>query len=245
MWIHGRQKFFFIRCRIGRRFRLATATITIETQAFFSGTSVDDSTDSVRSMEKLLVRAKAGDPHALGELLESYRKYLSFLARSQLHHHMRAKADPSDLVQETCLAAHDNIADFRGDSPEEFAGWIRGILSNVLAMQVRRYLGTKKRNPGLERALDQGLANASSFLHSGLAADITSPSQQFARNEAFLKLAEGLEGLPEHYRQVIVLRHVDNLPFADVAREMDRTVDSVEKLWVRALAQLKRTIGDD
>ncbi len=195
-------------------------------------------------IDELITQARAGDQHALGELLESYRKYLAFLARSQLHHHMRGKADPSDLVQEVGLAAHGNIADFRGETPEEFAAWLRGILSNVLAMQVRKYLGTGKRDPRLERALDQGLASASGFLHSELAADITSPSQQFARNEAFLQLAEGLEGLPEHYRQVIVLRHVEDLPFAEVARQMDRTVDSVEKLWVRALAQLKQTIGE-
>lgn len=157
---------------------------------------------------------------------------------------MRGKADPSDLVQEVGLAAYGNIADFHGETPEQFAGWLRGILSNVLAMQFRRYLGTQKRDPRLEQALEQGLASASGFLHSRLAADITSPSQDFARNEAFLQLAEGLEGLPEHYRQVIVLRHVDNLPFADVARAMDRTVDSVEKLWVRALAQLKQTVGE-
>ncbi|TWU48513.1 ECF RNA polymerase sigma-E factor [Rubripirellula tenax] len=158
---------------------------------------------------------------------------------------MQGKADPADVVQEVCLAASDSFEDFRGNSTEEFASWLRGILSNVLAMQVRRYLGTQKRDPRIEQALNQGLLSASSFLHSNLAGDFTSPSQHFARNEAFLRMAEALETLPKHYRQVIVLRHVDNLSFNEVAQQMDRSVDSVEKLWVRALAQLKQSIGDE
>ncbi|TWT79362.1 ECF RNA polymerase sigma factor SigW [Planctomycetes bacterium CA13] len=189
--------------------------------------------------ERLLTAAREGDPEALGELLANYRKYLVFLARTQLHHHLQAKADPSDLAQEVCLAAHGNIKDFRGTTPEEFAGWLRGILSNLLAMQLRKYLGTQKRDPRLEQTLNQGLNSASGFLQSGIAGDVTSPSQHFARNEAFLQLAEALESLPEDYRQVIVLRHVDGLPFAEVARMMNRSVDSVEKLWVRGLAKLK------
>jgi RNA polymerase sigma-70 factor, ECF subfamily len=206
---------------------------------------LSDSADLNASFDELLREARGGNAHALGEMLQSYRKYLTFLARSGLHHHMQGKAEPADLVQEVCLAASDGFVDFRGQSAEEFAGWLRGILSNVMAMQVRKYLGTQKRDARLEQALHQGLHSASNFLHSGLAGDNTSPSQHFARNEAFLRMAEALETLPDHYRQVIILRHVDNLSFAEVATKMERTVDSVEKLWVRALAKLKQSIGDE
>ncbi len=71
---------------------------------------------------------------------------------------------------------------------------------------------------------------------------MTSPSQNFARNEAFLQLAEALEGLPDDYRQVIVLRHVEGLPFGEVAKAMNRSVNSVEKLWIRGLAKLKQVM---
>ena len=188
---------------------------------------------------KLIADARSGDQEALGELLDSYRKFVKFLARSGLHHHLQGKADPSDLAQEVCIAAHGNMADFRGQTPEEFAGWLRGILSNVLAMHLRKYLGTQKRDPRLEQNLNASLVNASGFLQSKIAADVTSPSQHFARNEAFLQLAEALESLPEHYREVIVLRHVEGMSFADVAKSMDKSVDSVEKLWVRGLAKFR------
>ncbi|MCC9603650.1 sigma-70 family RNA polymerase sigma factor [Stieleria sp. JC731] len=195
-------------------------------------------------IERLIELARQGDSRSLGELLTFYRKYLVFLARTQVHEHLQVKADPSDLAQEVCLAAHGSIGEFRGQSAEEFAGWLRGILSNVLAMHVRRYLGTQKRDARLEQSLNQSLTGASRFLHSQIAADMTSPSGKFAREESFLELAAAIENLPEDYRQVIVLRHVEALPFADVAKEMGRTVNSVEKLWVRALAKLRVSVGD-
>ncbi len=78
----------------------------------------------------------------------------------------------------------------------EFAGWLRGVLGHVVAMQLRKYFGTQKRDARLEQNIDQRLASASGFLHSGLAADITSPSQNFARNEVFLRMASAMESLP-------------------------------------------------
>jgi len=194
--------------------------------------------------QRLIQAARSGDTEALGELLLMYRKYLVFLARSGLHNHVQAKGDPSDIAQEVCLAAHRNIHEFCGGSPEQFAAWLRGILTNTLAMHIRRYLGTEKRDPRIERNLNQSISNASGFLQLDIPANATSPSQHFARNEAFLQLASALETLPEDYRQVIVLRHVEGLPFADVARMMDRTVNSVEKLWVRALTKLKSNMGE-
>ena len=58
-------------------------------------------------------------------------------------------------------------------------------------------------------------------------------------------LANALETLPEHYRRVIILRHLDGLPFSEVASQMGRSVDSVEKLWVRALSRLRQSLGEN
>ena len=194
--------------------------------------------------EQLIEAARQGDSDALGELLTFYRQYLVFLARSGLKNQMRVKADASDIAQEVCLAAHGNIHGFRGETTEQFAAWLRGILANTLAMHVRRYLGTDKRDARLEQTIHLGVASASGFLGAEVVSDATSPSEHFARNEAFLRLAAALESLPEDYRQVIVLRHMEGLPFADVARSMNRTVNSVEKLWVRALAKLRAMTGE-
>ena len=61
--------------------------------------------------------------------------------------------------------------------------------------------------------------------------------------EQSVELADALALLPEAYRDVLVLRHLEGLTFPEVARRMERSVDSVEKLWMRALVQLRQKMG--
>ena len=195
--------------------------------------------------QELLRAARGGNADALGTLLAVYRSYLGLLARTQISRRLRCKADASDLVQETLLEAHRHFDIFRGGTEAEFAAWLRSILAGRLANHVRRFIGAKQRDARLEQALAGELNKSSCILQQGLAAAISSPSEQAVRHEDALLLAEALERLPEHYRQVIILRHLEGLPFAEVAQMMDRSVDSVEKLWVRALARLRRGLSED
>jgi RNA polymerase sigma-70 factor (ECF subfamily) len=194
--------------------------------------------------EMLLVLAKAGDGEALGRLIERHRGYLILLARMQIGRLLRGKLDAEDLFQETSLEAHRGVARFRGTSEVAFRAWLRQILAAVLSNQVRRYRGTKGRDARLERRLVEDLDRSSRALDRGLIAEQSSPSQQVARRERSLLLAEALAILPEDYRDVIVLRHLEGLGFAEVALRMGRTEDSVKNLWVRALARLRRTLDD-
>jgi RNA polymerase sigma-70 factor (ECF subfamily) len=194
--------------------------------------------------EMLIVLAKAGDGEALGRLLERHRGYLILLARMQIGRLLRGKLDAEDLLQETSLEAHRAIARFRGTSEVAFRAWLRQILAAVLSNQVRRYRGTKGRDARLERRLVEDLDRSSRALDRGLVAVQSSPSQQIARRERALLLAEALAVLPEDYRDVIVFRHLEGLGFAEVALRMGRTEDSVKNLWVRALARLRRTLDD-
>jgi RNA polymerase sigma-70 factor (ECF subfamily) len=188
----------------------------------------------------LLQQARGGSEVALGQLLESYSHYLTLLARVQIGRRLQGKLDASDLVQETFLEAHRQIGHFRGTTEGELVAWLRRILAGRLALMLRRYLGTKGRDVKLERELAMQLDQSSQALDGGLLASYSTPSQHAARREQALLLAEALAQLPEDYREVIILRHLENLSFADVARRMGRTEDSVQKLWVRALANLRR-----
>jgi RNA polymerase sigma-70 factor (ECF subfamily) len=199
-----------------------------------------DSSDS----QRLLRRAQAGDNSALGKLLERYNGYLTLLARLQIDRRLRGKVDASDLVQETFLEAHRDFSQFRGTTPEEWAGWLRQILATNVANQVRRYLGTRARDVRLERRLAVELEASSQALDRGLAASQSTPSQQAARREQALLLAEALQQLPEGYREVIILRQLQGLSFPEVSRRMGRTLDSVKNLWARALARLSQLLGD-
>jgi RNA polymerase sigma-70 factor (ECF subfamily) len=124
----------------------------------------------------------------------------------------------------------------------ELVQWLRQILAARVAMLVRHYFGTQRRNAELERELADELDESSRLLGGAFVASGTSPSQGAARREQAVILADALARLPEDYRQVIRLRHLDGLTFPAVARTMGRSVDAVEKLWARALVQLRRLL---
>jgi len=195
--------------------------------------------------EWLLFLAKAGDGEALGRLVERHRNYLLLLARMQIGRRLRGKFDIEDLVQEVALAAYRAISQFRGRSEVEFRAWLRQILAGTLANQVRRYRGTIRRDTRLERTLNDDLDRSSRAIDRGLIAAHSTPSQQAARREQAVLLADALGQLPDDYREVIVLRQLQELSFAEVALRMGRTENSVKNLWVRALTRMRRVMRDD
>jgi RNA polymerase sigma-70 factor (ECF subfamily) len=193
--------------------------------------------------ELLLQEARRKNGEALGQLLELYRSYLTLLARVQIGQRLQGKIDAADLVQETFLEAHRHFALFQGSTESELACWLRQILAGRLAKLVRHYLGTQRRNVRLERELTADLDQSSRVLDRGLVAPSSSPSDRAARREQAVLLANALEQLPEDYREVLILRHLEGLSFPDVARRMGRTMLSVKKLWARALPRLRDGLG--
>lgn len=195
------------------------------------------------TIEQLLLNARAGEGSAFGQLLDTYRNYLRLLARLEIGRRLQSKVDESDAVQEVFLNAHRYFPTFRGTAEGQFAHWLREILAGVIANHVRRYLGTQARNVRLEQDIAADLDRSSVMLDCGLAAVQSSPSEQADRHEQSLALTNALATLPNDYREVLILRHFEGLSFPDVARRMERTVNSVEKLWMRALVQLRQQIG--
>jgi RNA polymerase sigma-70 factor, ECF subfamily len=195
--------------------------------------------------EMLVSLAKAGCGTALGRLLARHRGALEVQARLQVGRRLRAKLDIDDLMQELSLEAHRDIRRFRGRSEGEFVCWLRKVFATILSNQVRRYLGTRRRDLRRERRMTVGRDDTSrSLIDRRLIAPQSSPSQQAARHERAELLAEALETLPEAYRQVIVLRNLEGLSFAEVAARMGRTEDSVKNIWLRALNRLRRMLGE-
>jgi RNA polymerase sigma-70 factor (ECF subfamily) len=192
----------------------------------------------------LLVQARQGQDAARGALLEAYRAYLDLLARVEIGRRLRTKIDASDVVQETFLEAHRNFGNFRGNGEPEFIAWLRGILAARIANLVRHYVGTQARDVRREQGLEIDLDQSSRAMDRGLVSLQGSPSQNAARREQGVLLAQALARLPEEYREVVVLRHLEELSFPEVAERMERTVDSVQKLWVRALARLRQLAKD-
>jgi RNA polymerase sigma-70 factor, ECF subfamily len=191
---------------------------------------------------RLLGLARAGHVPALGQLLELYRNYLELLARLQISRRLRGKVDADDLVQDTFLEAHAAFAQFRGATEAELAGWLRQIMTTNAISLARRYLTAKRRDVRLERELVDEMALSSRVLDQGLIAPQSSPSQEAAKREQAVLLADALKQLPEDYREAIILRQLEGLSFPEVARRMGRSLDSVKKLWMRALTRLRHVL---
>jgi RNA polymerase sigma-70 factor (ECF subfamily) len=193
---------------------------------------------------ELLTAARGGNAPALGVLLESYSTYLTLLARMQIGAKLRGKVDPGDIVQEVFLEVHRQFPEFRGTTEAEFLSWVRRILAGQLAQTLRRFLGTKGRDVRMEQEMVVKVDQSSAALDRGFAAPGSSPSHSAARRERSVLLADALNRLPADYREVIVLRHIEALSFAETGERMGRSENSVQKLWVRALAKLREELGE-
>jgi RNA polymerase sigma-70 factor (ECF subfamily) len=200
--------------------------------------------DSTPDATELIELARGGTPDALGRLLDRYGNYLGLLARVQVGRRLQGKIDPADLVQETFLEAHRHFAVFRGQSEPEVAAWLRQIMAGVLSNLLRRYLGTQGRDVRLERELAGELDRSSQALDGGFADPGPTPSKLAVGRERAVLLADALGRLPDDYREVIMLRNLEELPFAEVAKRMGRSEDAVQKLWVRALAKLRAALDE-
>jgi RNA polymerase sigma-70 factor (ECF subfamily) len=173
--------------------------------------------------------------------LERCRDYLCLLARLHLDPRLQGKLDPSDVVQQTLLKAHEKIDQFRGRTDAELTAWLRQILANNLTEAVRRF-GADSRNVARERSLESRLDESSARLENCLQADQSSPSQQVMRNEQLLGLACALAELPADQRRAVELHHLKGLSVAEVGQYMDRSRAAVVGLLFRGLKKLRHLL---
>jgi RNA polymerase sigma-70 factor, ECF subfamily len=193
------------------------------------------------STSDLINRCRQGEPAARDELFSRYRHYLWLLAQAQLGRHLRAKCDPSDLVQQTLLEAHRDFNQFAGKQEAELLGWLRQILAHNLYNETRRF-AAQQRNTAREVSLDQmraGVEQSSMVLGRCLSGKEPRPSEAARQRETAVQVADMLARLPEDYRTVIVLRVFEGMSAEDVAERMNRSAGAVRMLQLRALTALR------
>ena len=201
--------------------------------------------DGEWSTTQLLIASKEGDVDALGRLLEQYHGYLLMLAHRYLSERLRRRVDPVDIVQLTYLEAQRDLPAFRGQTPAEFAGWLRGMLKNNVATAVTRHISTKKRSMNREvhvAAAPPGGDSGAQWIGQ-LPGSTTSPSGVAIRTEAALALVEALHELPETQAEAVRLRYMEGLPLAEIVERMGKSDTAVAGLLKRGLQKL-RTIMD-
>ena len=150
------------------------------------------------------------------------------------------RLDPSDVVQQTLLKAHENFKGFRGRTEAELQAWLRAILSQQLAIVSRKNGRRKVRTHSLEAGLDQSSAR----LEALLAAEQSSPSRNMVQAEQLVDLTIALAELPEAQRTAVELRYLRGLSVPDVAKAMGRSTVSVTGLLYRGTQGLRQRMGD-
>src|SRR5262249_28811271 len=183
----------------------------------------------------------AKQPEAGRPKLEQYRDYLLLLARVQLDPRLKAKLDPSDIVQETLLKAHQAIDQFKGESPGEIAAWLRAILANTLADAVRKFA---RQKGDLEQSLAIALEHSSARVDALLSSAEAPPDQQAIENEQVFRLARALSQLPEEQRTALELKHLQGCSVAVISQRMQRSRASVVGLLYRGLKKLRRLLEE-
>ncbi len=175
------------------------------------------------------------------EALEPFRNYLQVLAELHLDRRLRGKLDPADIVQQTMLRAYSAFGEVRSQDTEVLTAWLRRILASTLADAVKHY-ERDKRDIHRERSIEADLDRSASGFVAWLAADQTSPSRRFERNEEILRLVDALARLPDRMREVVVLKHCQGWTLQRIADHIDRTVPAVASLLRRGLAELRREL---
>jgi RNA polymerase sigma-70 factor (ECF subfamily) len=191
--------------------------------------------------ETLLIRARGGDSDALGQLMHVYRNYLKVLARSMTSAALRVHADPSDLVQQTCLEAARDFEEFAGSTEPALLAWLRKVLVRTVADSAR-HLRARRRDHRRAESLEVLLDRSSLAAQEALAAPLASPSAHAARREQAVLLADAIEQLSEDYRRVFILRSIEHKSMEEIAATMGRSLSAVRSLWTRALLALRREL---
>ncbi len=188
-----------------------------------------------------LLRARAGDAAALGELLDGFRDYLLAVAHHELDGDLRARIGPSDLVQETFLRSQRAFAGFSGATDEELRAWLAQILVNRCRDLRDAHLLSAKRGAHHEVPLE---ADGSAIGPAdGLAVDTLTPSGHAVVDEEVAQLMSALADLPDECRQVVWLRNWEGLGFEEIGRRTNRTAEAARKIFTRAVQKLAEQLG--
>src|ERR1700730_15595611 len=191
------------------------------------------------AIQSLLQKASLGDRQAFEDLFAHHRPALRRSVELRLDAKLRARVDPSDVVQETQLEAFQRLPDYLERRPMPFRLWLRKTAYERLLKVQRHHLKTARRTVSREIPLPE---HSSILLADQLLADGPTPSQQIAKGELAQRLRGALMQLPAPQREVLLMRNFEGLSYQEVACILDIDPATARKRYGRALLQLRHLL---
>lgn len=194
--------------------------------------------------EAALRAAIAGDTRAVMEILERDRPRLRRMIALRLDIRVQARFDPSDVLQEAQLEAIRRLPEYLANPTMPFFVWLRFIAGQRLLQLHRQHVGVQARTVTRELSLQrEPLPEASSIaLAQQLLGRTADPADAAIRAEVKLKLQEAIISLDPIDREMIALRHFEQLSTAEVAAELEITFEAAKKRHIRAIKRLKEVL---
>jgi RNA polymerase sigma-70 factor (ECF subfamily) len=201
----------------------------------------DPPSDTIHLFERLRV----GDRGALAELFQRHRDRLRRMVELRMDARLQGKIDASDVLQDGFLDGAKRVESYLSDPRLPVFLWLRLVVSDRLAMVHRHHLGTKMRDVAQEVSLYRDpLPRASSAaLASMLLGRLTTPSNAAIRAEQILQIQEAVNSLEPLDREVVALRHFEQLSRAETAVVLGITEEAGAKRYIRALKKLKTILA--
>jgi RNA polymerase sigma-70 factor (ECF subfamily) len=191
--------------------------------------------------DQLLEAARKGDEGALAALVERYRERLERMVRLRMDRRLQGRVDSADVVQEAYLTLRGKFPQYSADPRLPFFLWLRLEVGQKLVDLHRFHLGTQMRDAGQEVSLHRGaLPQVTSLsLAEHLLGRLTSASRAAMRAELKLRVQEALNSMDPQDREVLILRHFEELSNAEAAQVLGIKPSAAVNRYVRALKRLK------
>jgi RNA polymerase sigma-70 factor (ECF subfamily) len=195
--------------------------------------------------ERLIDLAGQGDLAALAELFGRYRKRLRQMVRLRLDRRLQGRVDASDVLQEAYLDVAQQLPHYLTKREMPFFLWLRLVAGQRLVRIHRKHLGAAIRDAGREVSLYRGaLPQASSAsLAAQLLGRYTPASQALSRAEVQLEIQAALNAMEPIDREIIALRHFEELTNAEAAQVLEIDRSAASKRYIRALKRLQAILA--
>lgn len=207
---------------------------------------MDPAHEMAAGVRDVLEQAVQGRTTGLGDLLESYRPRLERMVGFRLDHRLRGRVDVNDVLQETFAEVVDRLPGYLAKPEFDFFLWVRSQTGQKLAQFHRQHLGTEMRDVGREVPLTlQLVPGASSFaLASAILDSAETPSRIAMQNEEGQRLQRAIEEMKAIDREVLTLRHFEQLSNGEVAQLLELTEPGASLRYVRALRRLRDILAE-